>query len=454
MDGLKTQLRNYGLRKVKGTTPPAYAEQSGNAILTGDNIDEVLKLKKIEKNGAPAQPRVDDPSTIPGRSDADFAVNDMVIDAKNGEETFGARGKIVDITAKRNWITVQMDHDGTEITRRPTQIQSAPDGMEAPPRRRPGRAPAAAPPASAPAPPPKKRGRATTGSAAAKKPAEKRAKKHKGTGGEVQGSPAQVSQSLDREDDDAQPELPVIAMPPSSIKPDGVCKLLLEDILFHEHVPNTIHRGNIGEVIFAMIATKIFNCSWSDVEIVGAHAAREMRSGPGDEGRDIIIRVKPPRIVDFKAWSTNGPRIGAKDARSIGGALGAMEITDEGGIGIVATNHDFTANAVRYRDDFNNYSGDLHSKSVELWNGGKLKDKIKSAIKKWPGQSSGFITDVLCYLDKKELIKLTYPDGETGKKESQRELAQRAGVTNLGSLFNPPSLDKPSRKRTSSQRDD
>ena len=88
--------------------PPAYAEQSGNAILTGDNIDEVLKLKKIEKNGAPAQPRVDDPSTIPGRSDADFAVNDMVIDAKNGEETFGARGKIVaDTSAKRNWITVR-----------------------------------------------------------------------------------------------------------------------------------------------------------------------------------------------------------------------------------------------------------------------------------------------------------------------------------------------------------
>lgn len=286
---------------------------------------------------------------------------------------------------------------------------------------------------------------------AAKKPAEKGAKRRKGTGGEVQRSTAQVSQSLDREEDDAQPTLPEIDLPHVDITPDGVCKLLLEDILFHQHVPNTIHRGNIGEVIFAMIATKTFNCSWGDVEIVGAHATRKMRSGPGDDGRDIIIRGNPPRIVDFKAWSKNGPKIGAKDARSIGGALGAIYEARNGGIGIVATNHDFTENAKQYGKDFNECSKDSYNKEVELWDGKKLRKKIRDAIDAWEGGASGFIKDVLCYLDKKELIKLKYPRGRAQAKESEDSLARKAG--DLDRLFEQ-SLARADRKRTSSQRDD
>ena len=94
------------------------------------------------------------------------------------------------------------------------------------------------------------------------------------------------------------------------------CDKLLNEVLLHTGFENNQQRGDVGEIIFAMIAPGCLRVDWEDVSIVGAHAS----GGQGDGGKDVIINGRNKKyIVDFKAWSKN--KVSAKDARSIGGAL-------------------------------------------------------------------------------------------------------------------------------------
>ena len=194
---------------------------------------------------------------------------------------------------------------------------------------------------------------------------------------------------------------------------------------FHNARVSRIQRGDIGEHIFAMIAPAIFNVSWAQVSIVGAHEVL----GQGDGGQD--IRIEAPGttiIVDFKAWAPNGPAVHAKDARSIGGALAAISTNKPTRLGIVATNHGFTGAARRYATDYENNNVGTGLR-VELWDNAKLRTQMSRAIQACPGGPGGFISDVLCYLDFKRLID--YPTA----RSRAASLAQRAHVDSLRNLF-------------------
>ena len=90
--------------------------------------------------------------------------------------------------------------------------------------------------------------------------------------------------------------------------------------------------------------------------------------------------------------------------------------------------------------------------NVELWNGKKLREKTKVAIKKWPSHSSGFINGRYATLIMKKLIELYIPM-ENRETRAQAIFAQRAGVANSCLHLTRPSLEIPSRKQLS-QRDD
>ena len=196
-------------------------------------------------------------------------------------------------------------------------------------------------------------------------------------------------------------------------------------------------RGDVGEIIFAMIAPACFDVHWGDVSIVGAH----MSGGRGDGGKDVIINGRSKKIiVDFKAWSRGS--VNVKDARSIGGALMAVDRDDyDEFLGIVATNRTFTNSAVNYVNDLNTNAPGAFK--VQLWNGTKLRRKIKSAInnpsrsKGWNENAGQFVTHVLCYLACERKIRVR-PRDEDEMERAQLTLLEKTDVESLGELFISP----------------
>lgn len=237
---------------------------------------------------------------------------------------------------------------------------------------------------------------------------------------------------------------PKIAMPKATarLNNEKASEWIISNVLLNEALDgnkNKNIRGDIGEIIFAMVAPAIFGVSWDKVKIVGAHSKR----GRGDGGRDIIItdnKKSTTYVVDFKAWKEG--TVSAKDARSIGGALTAIRMNTNRGVGIVATNRHFSDEAEQYKSDYNtNAPQKFHQdkgSTVELWDGKELKTQIALAINKdetdggWDKTAIHFIADVLCYLDFKELIEC-----EGAREDDSREKLKEKVGCELAKLFKP-----------------
>ena len=249
-------------------------------------------------------------------------------------------------------------------------------------------------------------------------------------------APAPATEELPPGDKNFRPEIERL----EGVSAQDACEKLKE-LLEHQDLHKQ-KRGDIGEIIFAMLAPAEFEVNWNDVAIVGAHA----NNGVGDGGKDIIIKSVKRRdseavvIVDFKAWRDERRKVCAKDARSIAGAL-AVGIPGEkrGDIreGIVATNRTFTGPATQYKTAYN----DTNSKSkVLLRDGTYLDDMIRRAIEDaeqgWKGNVGQFIEDVLCYLHHKRHIRYK-PFADNPGLEERALVALSNTVGKLDFLFSP-----------------
>ena len=242
-------------------------------------------------------------------------------------------------------------------------------------------------------------------------------------------------------DPDRQPggkfHRPAIALLERDYTTGDACAKLLVEILEHQDLHKQ-RRGDIGENIFAMLAPAEFEVPFAAVAIVGAHEC----GGVGDGGKDVIIRDARNshgfriHIVDVKAWRTGS--VGARQVRSIGGALGVripgQTNKCKAKVAIVATNQDFSRPAEKYSNEFN-ANPDNGANKVLLWNEQKFKEMITGAATSdtefgWDNNVAQFIKDVLCYLDHKELIYCE------AARTNRASLEAKVGC-NLNDLFSP-----------------
>ena len=162
----------------------------------------------------------------------------------------------------------------------------------------------------------------------------------------------------------------------------------------------TVTKGGILERIVEMVARNHFNVAKEVIEVVG---------GPGDGGRDIVIRTKSKiHIIDCKAYK-EGNNVSSKDVRSIMGALLSHEDTYEHGEGFVVTTSGFTEEAVKAKRMFNTMCQHKMNRSIALWGeGGGCDNSLKDAIYRAIGQGSAldWLHEVLKHLENHELLRL------------------------------------------------
>lgn len=199
-------------------------------------------------------------------------------------------------------------------------------------------------------------------------------------------------------------------MPHALITADDACELLLTEIPFHRDIQNTIHRGDIGEEIAYMVLPDVFRVAQDDVELTSAHTLRTR----GDGGKDFLVHGKPMfTFGDVKLRKPNdgaGSYVNEHDCRSITGSLTSEEESQEGGIAILMTNHDFTSGAYDYMKKFNETNRYSNYQTLHLWNGICWRSKMKIAMKKRRHRVNGGVVawtiKVLRHLDGKGLIEL------------------------------------------------
>ena len=120
----------------------------------------------------------------------------------------------------------------------------------------------------------------------------------------------------------------------------------------------TVTKGDILERIVEMVARNHFNVAKEVIEVVG---------GPGDGGRDIVIRTKSKiHIIDCKAYK-EGNNVSSKDVRSIMGALLSHDDNYDIGEGIVVTTSGFSEEALKAKKRFNTICMRKIKRSIALW---------------------------------------------------------------------------------------
>jgi len=113
-------------------------------------------------------------------------------------------------------------------------------------------------------------------------------------------------------------------MPTIDIDEDKVCTLLLKDVLEHEDVANTSHKGDLLEHICSKVLPTSAAVSDEKVVLVGAHISGG--GGCGDGGKDLIVwKEGRPWVIDCKAYM-DGNNVTAKDVRSVMGALMCLPV--------------------------------------------------------------------------------------------------------------------------------
>jgi len=199
-------------------------------------------------------------------------------------------------------------------------------------------------------------------------------------------------------------KVPKIKMPTIDIDEDKVCTLLLKDVLEHEDVANTSHKGDLLEHICSKVLPTSAAVSDEKVVLVGAHISGG--GGCGDGGKDLIVwKEGRPWVIDCKAYM-DGNNVTAKDVRSVMGALMCLpELSSSPATGLVITTSKFTAPAIQAAEDFNERNKSANNKEIELWDGQRLAKEMKKAIKKHGGPAAWCIT-VLSYLEQNNLITL------------------------------------------------
>ena len=259
-----------------------------------------------------------------------------------------------------------------------------------------------------------------------KKPAEKNRKKHKGTVGEAQGSPAPAPHAIEQTSqegvddapmEDANPPAaaPAAPVPPepapggnaheraeedesdSGAAEDGKMKVTLEtpkiniktfelmwawirQAIEKSHEMKSVPKGTFFEEVCKAILEEIYSNAMS-VRIDGAASSGTQ----GDNGRDIVVSYRggalatlPNRIFDCKNFTGKNKATRPHVRSVIGSMMTYKPIAKHWrGVGVLLTTTDFTEPAKVCAREFNAIQKNETGLAVELWDLNTLREELR-----------------------------------------------------------------------------